>query len=70
MTSAFRLGTSFLIGEVAFEGAPKAEDGPSLDILSGVSAWMAKIAPFFFVTGMVVIRFGWIKGAWEYVDSE
>jgi hypothetical protein len=63
MTSAFRLGTSFLIGEVALEGAPKAEEGQSLNILSGVSAWIAKIAPFFFVTGMVVIRLGWFKGA-------
>ena len=57
MTSAFRLGMSFLMGELALDGAPKAEEGPSLKILSGVSAWIAKIAPFFFVTGMFVIRF-------------
>lgn len=38
MTSAFRLGTSFWIGERALEGAPNADEGPSSKILSGVSA--------------------------------
>jgi hypothetical protein len=65
MTSAFRLGISFLMGDVAFEGAPKAEEGPSLNILSGVSAWIAKIAPFFFVTGMVVIVLWDVKRAYR-----